>query len=110
MKSRLPKYLFWFSDTKKLDVKKDKNFIIHQVLAYGSMKDLHGLFAIYGKKTVKKEFLKGKSGMYDPRVVALLKVVFNIHELDFSRYVKDIYKTSSGNTRHGKKKNLLRAG
>ncbi len=90
MNNRLNK-LFWSQDPKKLDKTKDKHLIIHQVLAYGSMQDIKYLFKIYSRETVKKVFLKGKKGLYDPKVAALIKCLLSIRKLDYSKYVKKIY-------------------
>ena len=67
--------LFWFTSAKKMNRKKDNNLIIHQTLAYGSLADIRRLFKLYSKTEVKKVFLKGKRGIYDPRVLALLKII-----------------------------------
>ncbi len=83
--------LFWFTSAKKMNRKKDKNLIIHQTLAYGSLADIRRLFKLYSKTEVKKVFLKGKRGIYDPRVLALLKIMFCIKKLDARKYVKKIY-------------------
>jgi len=83
--------LFWFTSAKKLSGKKDKNLIIHQTLAYGSLADIRQLFKLYPKAEVKEVFLKGKRGLYDPRVLELLKIMFGIKKLDARKYVKKIY-------------------
>lgn len=83
--------LFWFTSANKLNSKKDKNLIIHQTLACGSLADIRQLFKMYSKDEVKKFFLKGKRGMYDPRVLALLKIMFGIKKLDARKYVKKVY-------------------
>ena len=74
----------------KIDPKKDKNLLIHQTLAYGSMADIKKLFKIYSKTKIKKVFLEGKRGIYDSRAVAWLKLVFEIKHLDQNKYVKKI--------------------
>lgn len=83
--------LFWFTDFQRLDKKKAKELIIHQTLALGSLDDIRELFKLYSKAEVKRVFLKGKKGMYDPRVVALLKIMFGIKKLNMKKYVKEIY-------------------
>jgi len=83
--------LLWFIDYKKLDPEKDKNLIIHQVLSYGTMDDIRELFKIYGIKTVKKEFKKPKSGLYQPNILAFCKYILKIKKLDEKKYLKNIY-------------------
>jgi hypothetical protein len=94
-------HLFWFLDASKLDPKKDKNLIIHQVLAYGSMDDLRKLFKIYGKKTIRKEFLKPKPGLYQPNILALVKSLLGINRLAKKNYLKNIYAAPSRSVRRG---------
>lgn len=83
--------LFWHMDGKKLDPKKDKNLIIHQTLAYGSWEDMQNLLEIYGRETVRAEFIKSKAGTYQPAVLALVQFILGAPEIDKSKYIKKIY-------------------
>jgi len=84
--------LFWFLKNKagNLDVEKDKNMIIHQALALGSMDDARKMFEIYGKDEVRKEFQKPVKGLYHPAVLELFQYLLGIR-VDKSQYIKDIY-------------------
>jgi len=83
--------LFWFTEPRKLDKKRNSELIIHQTLAYGSLGDIRRLLKLYSKSEVKKVFLSGKKGIYDPRVLALLKIMFGIKKINSKKYVKKIY-------------------
>ena len=43
------------SDLQNVGVRRDKTMIIHKVLAYGTMDDIHWLVGEYGKKKVTDE-------------------------------------------------------
>lgn len=83
--------LFWFLDAKKLDKNKDRNLIIHQVLAFGSLRDIRKLFKVYPKAVIKDEFLKNRKGIYDPKTLAWLKIILGVKRIDERKYVKKIY-------------------
>jgi hypothetical protein len=94
------KHLFWFADLNKLDFKKNRNLVVHQVLAYGTMDDIRLLFGIYPKSEIKKEFLdpkKGK-GLYNPAIFELCKLLVGIEETDYldrKKYIKKVYEDIS---------------
>ena len=75
---------------KKFDLKKDRNLIIHQVLAYGTMDQVRDLFKIYGRNKVKQEFKKPYQGLYYPSILEFFCFIFRIRHIDKSRYLKDI--------------------
>lgn len=61
MTSKLPmdlQAILWSTDVSKIDVEKDKIYIIHQLLAYGSFDEYLWLFKIYGRETVRKTFVR----------------------------------------------------
>lgn len=49
--------VLWSVNIDQLDTKKDKYYIIHQILIYGNFDDIKWMFNIYGKKTVIDIFL-----------------------------------------------------
>lgn len=54
----------WSMNTAKLDKKKDKYYIIHQIFAYGSMEEIRWVFKNYKKDNlvqIFKEFYKDYS-------------------------------------------------
>lgn len=67
--------VLWSRDLDGLDVKRDKNYIINQVLAYGFYEHLQWLFEIYPKKTVKDTFLKNPIRTYSARSLNFIKLI-----------------------------------
>jgi len=84
------KNLFWFLSDKDLDWQKDRNFIIHQVLSYGTMDQVKELFTLYGRETIKKEFQKPRPGLYYPNVLEFFRYIFKINHLEKDKYLKNI--------------------
>ncbi|MBU2595311.1 hypothetical protein KJ713_00545 [Patescibacteria group bacterium] len=82
--------LFWFLPEKNLDQERDKNLIIHQVLSYGTMDDLRLLFKIYGRQTIKQEFLRSKLGLYYPNILEFVCFILGVKNLDKDKYLKKI--------------------
>lgn len=91
MKAKINKALFWDVNLKNLDLKQDRHFIIHRVLSYGTMDDARSLFKIYGKKTVRREFLKPQAGIYYPNILELCKHILGIKRINKKYYLKKVY-------------------
>lgn len=82
--------IFWSKDVSTLDFKKDKEYIIHQILQYGSLDQINWLKSIYSKDEIRKIFVKNPKKIYDPRSFNFIRhYLLNIKEnLDSSKYVK----------------------
>lgn len=50
--------VLWSASINNLDSDKDKVYIIHQILAFGRMEDIHWLFKNYSLKEICTVFLK----------------------------------------------------
>ncbi len=87
---KINQFLFWDINLKKIDPEKNKNFIIHRILSYGTMDDIRELFKIYNKETIKKEFLKAQPGIYYPNILKLCQHLLGIKEIDKDKYLKKI--------------------
>ncbi|PIS32370.1 hypothetical protein COT40_00310 [Candidatus Peregrinibacteria bacterium CG08_land_8_20_14_0_20_41_10] len=90
LKSTFPfAHLFWFLDSTKLDLIKDRNLIIHQTLAYGTMDDFKKLLQTYSKKTLCCEFQKGGRGLYLPAVLEFCRYLLKVKRLNHkTKYLK----------------------
>lgn len=56
---RIPKRLqsvLWSINIGLLDLKRDKNYITHQILSYGRLEDIRWLFQAYTQDEIKKVF------------------------------------------------------
>lgn len=81
--------LLWSVSTDKLDLAKDRVYIIHQVLMYGDFDDIRWLFSIYPKEVIKRVFLESPQKVYT-------KEAFNY----IKRYVLDIDREDPGSERY----------
>lgn len=56
----------WSANVNKLDLTKDKNYIMHQVLAYGTWEQLKWLFQAYRKEEITRVFIQNPTKNYLP--------------------------------------------
>ena len=56
--------VFWSKDIKKLNVAKNKIYIIHQVLAFGEIADIHWLFKTFGEEQIAETFTNYPQKVY----------------------------------------------
>jgi len=85
--------LFWSNDLTNLDLDKDKDLIIHQILTYGSLNDFKWLKSIYPKEEIKKIFITYPKKNYAPSRFNFVKnYLLGIKEdLPHSKYVKSTF-------------------
>lgn len=65
--------ILWSTNVKNLDMERDKVYIIHQVLMYGTLDQIKWLFKVYKKETIKKIFLEEPQRIYNPPAFFFLK-------------------------------------
>ena len=89
----LPKRLkgvLWSRNIKHLSLKRDQEYIIHQVLIYGTFRDLKWLFKTYGFSKVKEIFIKKPLKIYPPMTFNFIKkIVFGISDRLIHSYKYD---------------------
>jgi hypothetical protein len=88
------KKLFWSANFEKLDIAKDKAYIIHQTLAFGTLSDIKLLFNIYSLEEVRHIFLKQPKPLYSPQGLNFLqKYILQIEDARLSKehYVKNVF-------------------
>jgi len=81
VKAKIPqkmKWLFWSYDIKSLDLKEDKDYIIPQVLNYGTWEDLKWLYKVYSEKDIKKVVKNPRRGLWFKNVLNFWATIFNI--------------------------------
>jgi hypothetical protein len=71
-------WLFWSVDVNDLDLKKDKDYIIFQVLNYGTWKDLKWLFKVYSEREIKNVIKKPGKGLWFKDVLNFWSLMFKI--------------------------------
>jgi len=65
--------ILWSKDIRKLDLKKDKIYIIHQVLGFGNLNQAGWLFKVYSLKEIREVFLKYPKKVYTIPVFYFIK-------------------------------------
>lgn len=93
MISKLPQNLqgvLWSRSVDKLDIIKDKNYIIHQILSSGSWENVEWLFKTYTTNDIRESFEKYPEKDYTQQSYNFNKnYLLNIDKtLDEKRYVK----------------------
>lgn len=87
----IPKSLqgvLWSRSVDNLNLNKDEEYIIHQILAYGRWEDLVWLFDKYGKNRVRKVFTDHPTKDYSPAGLKFVsKVLLEVEDqIDPQRY------------------------
>lgn len=94
MINKIPKNfqgLLWSRSIEKLDIEKNKIYIIHQLLAYGTINEYLWLFKTYGLNKVREIFTAYPQKDYysdDYFGFIKLKILLIQEDLDKQRYVK----------------------
>lgn len=74
--SQIPKHLqgiLWSVDINQLDLERDKSYIIHQILKYGSFANISWLFKTYSKQNIAQTFIEKPSKSYPKSVFYFIK-------------------------------------
>jgi len=83
--------ILWSRDVTELDIKKDKKYIIHQILAYGSWNHLKWLFKNYKVGEIRKVFIEHPAKDYTEKTFNFIeRIVLEISSkgIDKRYYVK----------------------
>lgn len=90
-------WLFWSCEVGDLNLKKDKYYIISQVLNYGTWEDVKWLFKVYSEKEIKDVIKNPGRGIWFKDVLnfwdlmlnlKLRKKIFERAILDLQRYAR----------------------
>ena len=96
-KKTVPKRLqaiLWSTDVKKLDLEQDKEYIIPQLLIYGTLEEIRWLFRVYSKASVTRCFLEHPMKLYYQEAFWFIKnylLDLQDHTLNPDDYVTSIY-------------------
>lgn len=86
--------VLWSKSVDLLDLEKDKIYIIHQILSYGSFQEIRWLFKVYSSGEVVNVFLRFPKKIYQPAIFNFVKVfVLGLKEkaLSQEKYVKTVF-------------------
>lgn len=84
----------WSVDVSKLDLEKDRAYIVNQVLSYGTLDEIRWLMKTYGKDVVKQVFLEQPIKVYTRPCFAFIKnALFNLSQANIleEKYVQAFY-------------------
>jgi len=84
--SQFSPHLFWDTNLEKLDIRKDKKYIIERVMNYGLEKDEILLYKLYSSGTIKRTVTKLDT--LNQRTIAYLSMIFNLKETKFKCFGK----------------------
>lgn len=111
MTKHLPKSLqgyLWSADVNDLDMEKDRVYIIHQLLMYGTFKDIGWLFKKYSLKEIREVFTHYPQQIYTKDSFNFVKnFLLSLEDLklDEEKYITSIF----GKVRPRTPKNILAA-
>ncbi|TSC53276.1 MAG: Uncharacterized protein LiPW39_361 [Parcubacteria group bacterium LiPW_39] len=73
------RWLFWSYDINSLSLNEDKDYIIPQVLNYGTWDDVKWLFKVYPEKEIIKAVKNPGRGVWFEKVLNFWATIFNLH-------------------------------
>ena len=91
LKNNFGQGILWSKDIKNMDLEKDKIYIIHQVLNYGSLRQIKKLFKIYTPEEIVDVFVNHPQKIYSPAVFNFIKkfiLGLEKENLQVEKYVK----------------------
>ncbi|MBI3576991.1 hypothetical protein HY086_03065 [Candidatus Gottesmanbacteria bacterium] len=65
--------ILWSADVSHLDLEKDKWYVVHQLLIYGTLTEIKWLFHTYGVKEVVRVFVTQPARLYSKKVFHFIK-------------------------------------
>ena len=86
--------ILWSKNIKNINLEKDKVYIIHQVLGYGSLQQIKWLFRVYKPTEIQEVFEKYPKKVYLPSVFYFVKnFILNLKskKLPPQIYVKTLF-------------------
>jgi hypothetical protein len=82
----LSSHLFWDVDRTKLDIQKNRNFIISRIFDRGDLNDLKAILNIYDIEIIKNEIIK--AGFLDKKTINWVSNFLKIPKTKFLCYKK----------------------
>ena len=86
--------ILWSANVKNLDLEKDKVYIIHQILSYGTLEQIHWLFRVYSKEEIRKVFGTSPMKIYNfPTFDFIKNIVLGLKKKTIApkKYVTTLY-------------------
>lgn len=86
--------VLWSYDVRDLDLEKDKEYIITQVLNYGTWEDVKLLFKLYSEEEIKEVVKNPRRGVWFEKVLNFWTLMFGI------RLKKDVWEKAIFSLKH----------
>ena len=86
--------ILWSVNVKNLDLGKDRVYIIHQILSYGTLEQIRWLFGVYSRREIKRVFETSPMKVYNfPTFNFIKNIVLGLKEEPFfsKNYVATLY-------------------
>lgn len=82
--------ILWSKGVQKLDLKRDRNYIIHQTLALGTLENITWLFKTFPRKEISQIFVKYPHKVYNKSSFNFAKnILLDLTaKLDEKKYIK----------------------
>ena len=84
MPEEFKKY-FWDTQFEKLDIKKNKRYIISRLYCYGNLKAIKWVKSVYSKEDIKEVAIKSRD--LKPLVANYLRQQFNLKKEEMAYYI-----------------------
>lgn len=65
--------VFWSRDVSSLNLDKDKVYVIHQVLMFGSLEQIKWLETVYPREEIRRVFINYPKRIYTPQAFHFIK-------------------------------------
>ena len=75
-------WVFWSVDVRHLELERDRVYIIHQILAFGRMEEIHWLFQTYSLREICAVFLNSPYKNYRfPRFTLVKNYILSLEKM-----------------------------
>lgn len=93
LQSTISQAVLWSKKIDKINTETDAGYIIHNILAYGTMEDLKWLFKKYSRQKIVKNFIENPIKVYTrPAFGFAAKTLLKIRKpLSLKAYVKTVF-------------------
>ena len=86
--------LLWSISTDKLDLQRDRVYVVHQVLSYGTLEHIKFLFTLYSRQEIVDVFVQHPKRLYQAAVFYFIKnIVLDLMNtpLEKNKYIKNVF-------------------
>lgn len=78
--------VLWSRRVSSLNPTQDAPYIIHQILALGTLEELRWLFDTYGIASIRQVFLEKPMKIYSPQALSFVQTILDVSESSPEQY------------------------